>query len=250
MQILYSGEISISMPEKDSLVIAKAVAIAKNDTTEHNNIAIDTVFVKSPIVLKPMIEAWPSLVDVTDSIRIRVKIQVNTARWDLWIYLPDGKIIKNFADDFIATTTLIPDVWYEIDEAYRPLRLISSSKEEQLIFEIRARDILGLEVSAQATVLVQSSNYLVLDRNVFKPEIDNPLGIRFKLSYRRKAKLDVYDISGRQIVNLAEDVFEGGWNTYTWNGISSKGQKIGSGVYLVTLRAGEFNSWKKFLIIR
>jgi len=230
------------------------VSTGNEDTTKlANNTSIDTVYneVKIPPVLTPMIEAMPPVVDVTDSIRVRVRVlPVSPAIWDLWIYFPDGQIEKAFADDFIATTKLMPDVWYEIDEVYRPLRLVSAGKEDQLVFEIRTRDVRGNEASAQAVVLVRSSNYLVLDRNVFKPEFEDPLGIRFKLSYRRIARLDIYDISGRHIVKLTEDVYEGGWNTYPWDGMSHEGQKIGSGVYLVTLRAGEFNSWKKFIIVR
>jgi hypothetical protein len=89
-----------------------------------------------------------------------------------------------------------------------------------------------------------------LDRNVFRPEAESPLDIRFKLSNRRAAQLDIYDIAGRHITQLTQGVYQGGWNSYSWDGITETGQGAGSGVYLVTLRSGEFNSWKKFIIVR
>jgi flagellar hook assembly protein FlgD len=74
--------------------------------------------------------------------------------------------------------------------------------------------------------------------------------IRFKLGYRRLARLDVYDVSGRRITKLTEDIYNGGWNSYLWNGIMENGRKVGSGVYLITLQSGEFKDWKKLIIVR
>jgi len=254
-QILrFDASIPPLMPIGLNYLVNYVMVSAENEDTTKlaNNTSVDIVYnvVIAPPILKPKIEARPPVVDVTDSIHIRVQVPVNTVSWDLWIYLPDGRIDKSFADHFIATTPLEPDVWYEIDEAYTPQRLVSAGREDRLVFEIRTRDVRGNEASAQAVVLVRSSNYLVLDRNVFRPECEAPLRIRFKLSYRRRARLDIYDLSGRHIMKLTEDVYQGGWNTYPWNGMNHNGQKIGSGVYLVTLRAGEFNSWKKFIIVR
>lgn len=249
IEIQYNGTAASGL-NQDDLIISMANVDAPNDTTAFNNSDSDSVLIQIPVFEPPKIEATPSLVDVTDSISVRVQIPPNTASWDLWIRFPDGGTATDFADEFIFTNTLTPDVWYEVDENYNPEFLITTAKREPLIFEIRATDIFGTEASAQSIVEVISSNYLVLDRNVFRPEAETPLGIRFKLSNRRIARLDIYDIAGRHITKLTEDVYQGGWNTYPWDGIAETGQRAGSGVYLVTLRSGEFNSWKKFIIVR
>jgi hypothetical protein len=62
--------------------------------------------------------------------------------------------------------------------------------------------------------------------------------------------LDLYDVSGRHITKITEDIYQGGWNLYLWSGNTETGLKVGSGVYIVTLRSGEFNSWKKFILVR
>jgi len=249
IEILYNGSAASGLSQ-DDLIISTANVAAPFDTTIFNNSDSDTVVIQIPTMKPPEIEATPAQADVTDSIRVRIQIPPNTATWDLWIRFPGGEIVTDFADDFISANNITPEVWYEVDENYNPEFLITTANREPLVFEIRAIDIFGNEASAQSRVEVISSNYLVLDRNVFRPEAETPLGIRFKLSNRRVARLDIYDIAGRHITKLTEDVYQGGWNIYPWDGITETGQRAGSGVYLVTLRSGEFNSWKKFIIVR
>jgi flagellar hook assembly protein FlgD len=85
---------------------------------------------------------------------------------------------------------------------------------------------------------------------VFEAENQSPLGINFKLSSNRVARLDVYDLNGVCIAKLAEGPFNAGWNTYHWNGLTEDGRKVGSGVYIIALRSGEFTAWKKCIIVR
>jgi len=254
-QLQFDVTIPDIMPFGLNLLSNQAHARAANEDPGKldNNTSIDTVFnyVEETPVLLPQIEAIPATVDVTDSIVVSVNVPQNTVSWDLWVYRADNTILEDFGDDYISTVQILPDTWSEVDERYRPLRLLTEAEEEPVIFEIRTVDIRGRDASAQATVTVTSSDYLVLDRNVFKPDIEDPMEIRFKLSSRRSAQLDVYDVVGRHILKMAEDVFDGGWNTYSWDGlVTDRGQKIGSGVYIVTLRAGGFKAWKKFIIIR
>jgi len=217
-----------------------------------NNSSIDTVYnaVPETPALLPLIEAIPSTIDVTDSTRIRVQVPEHTKSWDLVVLFPNEQTDSTFADDYISASSLTPDVWYEVDQMYKPEKMITTEKQENLIFEIIATDRRDRKASAQTTVTVVSSNYLVLDRNVFRPESETALGIKFKLSYQRNAKLDLYDVSGRHITKITEDIYDGGWNLYNWSGRTDQGLKVGSGVYIVTLRSAEFSAWKKFILVR
>lgn len=224
--------------------------VNENPNLLSDNVCADTVFNQITPLLFPEIEASPARIDVTDSIMVRIKVPPFRRSQDVWIHFPDGHILKTFADNFLATTSITPEVWYPIDEVFHPNYLVTNQKEEQLIFEIRTIDNENREANAQAIITVSSSNYLVLERNVFKPELENTLGIRFKLSTQRMAKIDAYDLTGKHITKIAEDIFQGGWNTYNWNGRCENGQKAGSGVYIITLRSGEFSSWKKVIIVK
>ncbi len=243
------------MPFGRNLFTNKAFASAVNEapTALMNNSSIDTVFndVPETPVLQPKIQASPMQVDVGDSVEIQIQIPRFTSGWDLHVKRYGGFIDTTFADDFILNSSLTTDVWHKIDQRYKPEHLISiNQKEEDIIFEIIATDVRHRTGSAQTKVTVVSSNYLVLDRNVFHPEFETALGIKFKLSSTRLAKLDLYDVSGRHITNIAEDIYQGGWNLYWWSGNTETGLKVGSGVYIVTLRSDEFKAWKKFILVR
>jgi uncharacterized repeat protein (TIGR01451 family) len=198
----------------------------------------------------PQIEVSPSAIDVTDSVQVRVMSPVVVSSWAIWIYYPDGHIDKEFADSFSKNTDLPPGEWITIPRHFRPERLQSDLPEDHLIFEIRAREEHGVLGSGQDDLLVRSSNYMVLDKNVFRAEVEPMLEIRFKLSYRRLARLDVYDVAGYHVTTLTEDIYDGGWNHYQWNGRKASGEKVGSGIYLVTLESGSFKAWKKFIVVR
>ncbi len=228
------------------------VGAANEDTTANgDNVALLTVI--GEIVPDPVtatIRSTPPVVDVGDSIHVDIRVDGEIASYDIWVLLPDGSVDSTFADNFIAQHSLTPSQWLGVSPGFAISRLLTDAREEPITFELRAIDLLGGLVAARTTSMVVSSNYLVLDRNVFKPEQEDHLGIRFKLSYRRRAKLDIYDLNGRHINQIVEDIFDGGWTTYYWDGRTVDGQKVGSGVYLVTLRSGEFNSYKKFILVR
>jgi hypothetical protein len=231
------------------------VSAINEDTTQlSNNKSILTLVnqvEQPPPTWQPEIKAFPARVDVTDSIFLSINVPVQVTEYDIIVSLPDGAINRAFADEFIQSHRILsPNQWYDIPKPYLPRHLVTERPEEEIIFKIKATDQFGQTKTAQTSVIVSSNNYLVLDRNVYRPEIENPLKINFKLSYRRNAALDIYDLTGRHITQLTKDVYDGGWNTFLWDVRMENGIKAGSGVYLVTLRAGEYNSWKKFIIVR
>jgi uncharacterized repeat protein (TIGR01451 family) len=89
-----------------------------------------------------------------------------------------------------------------------------------------------------------------LDLNVFAPERGQPLGINFDLSETRVVQLDLYDLVGYHVSQITETSFPAGQNRFEWNGSSSNGQRIGSGVYVISLRSNNLLCWKKVIIVR
>ncbi len=251
LKIKFTGRISKTVPEKDSILISKANIVASNDSTDYNNQSSIAVLIGKPKSKLPFIKVTPSIADVSDSLDVRVMVPFKPTYWDLWVYLPDGQINKSYADDFIAShPNLTPDVWFTIDEKYCHGSLSSKNLKDLVTFEIRVVYSEGGDLSAQDVAVIQSNNQLQLDRNVFQPNIGEHLDIQFKFQNGRRACLDVYDISGRHIVKLSDGDYQGGWNKYQWNGLAAGGKLIGSGIYIVTLRSAGYNSWKKFIIIR
>ena len=145
---------------------------------------------------------------------------------------------------------LQPGVWLDITPLYRNVRLFTLAKEEIIRFELVTVDYLYNTKRVSADLTVKARNDMVLERNVFRAGREDRIGINFQLSSNREVRLDLYDLSGTLITTIEEGPYSAGRNTYFWDGYTSSGQKVGSGVYLVTLRSGEYTSWKKMVVVQ
>lgn len=254
VELLFDATVASNMPIGKNYLINEVKASASNEDPNRltNNNSTSTVInlVKPGWDWQPYIEAMPQVVKAGNPITVRVKVTAPIDYWDLWVYLADGQIDSSYGDDFISLNPLVPDVWSEIDPAYSETRLYTEAKKEEIVFELRAKDVFGELKTATAAVTIESDDDLVIDRNVFIPDKENELPIKFKLSSDRQVRLEIYDITGTKITNVADGQFKAGWNTYTWNGLTDRGQKIGSGFYILTINSGEYQSWKKLMIVR
>lgn len=63
--------------------------------------------------------------------------------------------------------------------------------------------------------------------------------------------LRIYDLSGRLIRSLVDDIKAGGFYTVRWDSRDELGECVGSGVYFVKLKVGErFSQVRKVLILK
>ena len=60
-------------------------------------------------------------------------------------------------------------------------------------------------------------------------------GVLVELGSDTEAKLDVYDLLGRRVRNLAERTLPAGATVHVWDGRDASGRRLGSGVYFVRL---------------
>ncbi|MEO0293369.1 MAG: T9SS type A sorting domain-containing protein [candidate division WOR-3 bacterium] len=75
--------------------------------------------------------------------------------------------------------------------------------------------------------------------------------INYSIGTRGYVSLKIYDILGREIAILVDGIKEAGYHKVEWNGKSSSGQQVVSGVYLYQLKTSSgFVSTKKMLVIR
>ena len=122
---------------------------------------------------EPLIEVSPVSATVSDSLFLRVQFPVQVYEWDVWIHLPDGSIIIEFADSFIASTLPIPGEWYEIPEPYVHSVLMGEASTEEIIFELRATGPFGSVGSARATARISlQTEFALLPPNVVSPEVE------------------------------------------------------------------------------
>ncbi|MFQ5630598.1 MAG: FlgD immunoglobulin-like domain containing protein, partial [bacterium] len=259
-EIVRIGYKEIVLPELSPnirLLINETKAAAENEDPLKlaNNIAIDTIYAYSaittyPIAAQPGIEASPSVVDIGQPVSLRVRFPKEPASWDIWAYFADGRIDSAFADQTIAWLPAPPvDAWQPLPEIFTNTRLVTEARREHITFEMRVVDRDGLFAKNAVDVVVQSTNAFTLERNVFEPDL-HALNIRFKLSSNRTARLDVYNLAGQHVTKLAEQPYNAGWHSQRWDGRTEGGEQVVSGVYLITIRSGDFNAWKRCILVR
>ena len=69
--------------------------------------------------------------------------------------------------------------------------------------------------------------------------------IVYEISSRTPTSVRVYDITGRIVATLVDEVKDPGRYTAIWDGSSSEGGRVGSGVYFYRMEAGPFTSTRK-----
>jgi hypothetical protein len=92
-------------------------------------------------------------------------------------------------------------------------------------------------------------NMLTLFQNV--PNPFNPsTRISFSLPVRTKACLSIYDVHGKLVRTLVDDVLDKGLNERTWDGKDFRGNSVSSGVYFYRLNSGDRTLTKKMILLK
>ncbi|MBN2465428.1 T9SS type A sorting domain-containing protein [candidate division WOR-3 bacterium] len=82
--------------------------------------------------------------------------------------------------------------------------------------------------------------------------LPNPTGgrtsIRYGLPGPVAVRLSVYSTAGTLVRRVATGVQTPGWYTATWDGNDARGQKVGTGVYLIRFETGMFTSTRKLVV--
>ena len=74
--------------------------------------------------------------------------------------------------------------------------------------------------------------------------------ITFSLPSRANVSIDVFNILGQQVVNLAEGSFGPGEHSVIWDGRDSYGHLTASGIYLYRLKTDGFSTSRKMLLVK
>ena len=82
----------------------------------------------------------------------------------------------------------------------------------------------------------------------------NPFNPRTKISYglpkEEHVKLMIYDILGRKVVTLINEVQSPGYRSLLWNGTDNYGNNVGAGMYFYSIQAGNFSQTNKMILLK
>ncbi|NWG27483.1 MAG: VCBS repeat-containing protein [Ignavibacteriaceae bacterium] len=82
--------------------------------------------------------------------------------------------------------------------------------------------------------------------NPFNPETN----IKFHLPLEAKVSLSIYNILGEEIKELINETRLSGEYEITWNGTDKNGNPVPSGIYFITMKAGNFQKTIKSVLVK
>ncbi len=110
--------------------------------------------------------------------------------------------------------------------------------------EIWVGDPVGIEGPAQGPI-----ESALLLQNVPNP-MHSMSEITFRVPGTTRAELSIYDISGRCVSTLMDEVLQGGEYSCTWNGIDKTGRSVENGLYLYRLSTSEGSVTRSLIVLR
>lgn len=88
-----------------------------------------------------------------------------------------------------------------------------------------------------------------LDQNY--PNPFNPVTtIRYHLPVESKVKIVVYDLTGREVATLINDLQSGGFHTIHWNGTDATGNQVATGMYFYRLITADKSITRKMILLK
>ncbi|MBI9070208.1 MAG: T9SS type A sorting domain-containing protein [Melioribacteraceae bacterium] len=103
------------------------------------------------------------------------------------------------------------------------------------------------DVDESKTTLPESFE-ITLDAypNPFNPKVNVSVGV----NKRTSLKLFIYDIQGRLIKKLVDNVYSKGNNIIAWNSINDNGMKVNSGIYIIKAVTASTTITKKIILLK
>jgi hypothetical protein len=74
--------------------------------------------------------------------------------------------------------------------------------------------------------------------------------LSFELLRDAVTELEIYDVNGHRVKQIAREDLASGWHSVTWNGLDQEGRELESGVYFARLHAGNVTLTQRLVLLR
>ena len=134
-------------------------------------------------------------------------------------------------------------LWH--DEKFRKFRYYAWEDVAQSALTVCSRT-LGVAASGPPAAVGQPLRLFPNHPNPFNPQT----AIRLQLAQPGLVRLRIYDVLGRSIRTLREEIMPGGEHTVLWDGKDEQQESMPSGVYFYKAEYEEFVQMRKMMLLR
>ena len=119
--------------------------------------------------------------------------------------------------------------------------------------------ITGQKDSVKVELTVEEANVSIHQSNIpstfsLNQNYPNPFNPNTQIGYtlprKEYVKLLIFDLLGRELITLVDEVQSAGYLSVNWNGMDNLGNNCGAGMYIYTIQAGEYRSTKKMILLK
>ena len=122
---------------------------------------------------------------------------------------------------------------------------------------VTAVDLSGLESESSSIVsaVLSSEDELGMPTEfALKQNYPNPFNpstqIQYALPSETRVVISIYDITGRKVRTLVNEVQSAGYRTVMWNATNEIGRPVSAGMYIYTIQAGDFIQNRKMVLMK
>jgi len=129
----------------------------------------------------------------------------------------------------------------------------------QYWIDLNLQDFLGawgwdsVKVTLQTVDVPETSSASVSGFNLgqnYPNPFNQKTSLSFEIPYECRVSLKIYNLSGRLVNTLVDGKMEKGQHTVYWDGTSSEGRPVASGIYFYRLTAADLVSVKKMILLK
>ncbi|MBA7609615.1 hypothetical protein ES703_16806 [subsurface metagenome] len=181
---------------------------------------------------------------------------VDTMRYDL-SFIGDLTILPAFSQ---VTDTLVKLPYQEIVDSLLAHGKTSAITGQWEIFAVGDNGKTWSSINGPFTLTIDASTVAVAHRDLLPGQFalhqnyPNPFNptttLRFDLPEASEVYLVVYDLLGRQLVQLADGRREAGYHQIVWNGRDNRGRELPTGLYIARMVTPEFTRSIKLVLLK
>ena len=140
--------------------------------------------------------------------------------------------------------------WQNLHGITEMLRLRYNTEQHSSAFG----NLFSSWISHNSNMALDIQNDLTPKKITVHQNYPNPFNpttqIRYDLEKNEYISIDIYNVTGHKVKSLIRNRQRAGYKSVTWDATNDLGQAVSAGMYIYTIRAGEFSSSKKMLFLK